>query len=92
MGSNHLPPIKARTKRIRTIKEVLSTVVDENRVEAKIFPQQVPILLPRKKKKIFSLLNVFFAKRKTIIPVDISRNKSQKTSIDPSNLHANDYS
>lgn len=92
MGNNHLPPIKARTKRIRTIKKVLSTVVDENRVEAKIFPQQVSILLPRRKKKIFSLLNVFFAERKTIILVDISRKKSQKTSIDPSNLHVNDYS
>lgn len=92
IGSNHLPPIKARIKRIKTIKEVLSTVVDENRVETKISPQQVPILLLRKKKKIFPLLNAFFAERKTIILVDISRKKSQKTSIDPSKLHANDYS
>ena len=39
IGNNHFSPIKARIKRIRTIKKVFGVMLGKNRMKAKIFLQ-----------------------------------------------------
>ena len=89
VGSNNLPPTKP-IKRIRTTKEVLGAMVDEDRVEVKTPLQQVSTLLAKRKKRISPTSNASSAKEKAITPASVLRRRSQKTSVGLGDLHVGD--
>lgn len=64
-NNNFSPTRASQTKKTRTTKKVFGAVVDKDRIEAKIFLQQISILLLRKKKKIFSYIKCSFYKKKS---------------------------
>lgn len=65
IGSNNFLSTRL-IKKTRTSKEIFGVMIEENKVVAKIFLQQVSKLLPKEKKKIFSILSSFFTKKKLL--------------------------